>query len=69
MADRYWKIGWGYGFVGTDSEEEIDLVDFMGLSEDEIKEKSQESVQEELDKLAWEQAIEQVESWSEPIEN
>ena len=68
MAHRYWKLKENMGYAGTDSEEEIDLVEFWGNTEKEIEEMSEEEVQNQLDKDAWQQAIEKVDAYAEPIE-
>ena len=68
MAHRYWKLKENMGYAGTDSEEEIDLVKFWGNTEKEIEEMSEEEVQNQLDKDAWQQAIEKVDAYAEPIE-
>ena len=34
MAHRYWKACWSMGYAGTDAEEEIDLVDYFGYTEE-----------------------------------
>jgi len=68
MAHRYWKLHENMGYAGTDSEEEIDLVDYWGYSEEEVEEATDEYVREELSKNAWEAACEKVSAWAEPIE-
>ncbi len=67
MANRYWKLSESMGYAGTKSSETIDLCGYMGWSEEEVESRPQAEVQETLDNIAWEQAIEKVESWAEPI--
>jgi hypothetical protein len=69
MAKRYWLAKWSMGYVGTDSEEEIDLVDFFGLDEKEVEEMSDDEAREEIEKYAWESACEMVSSWAEPVDD
>ena len=68
MAHRYWKLHESMGYVGTDSEEEIDLVDDWGYSEEEVEEMADEYIAEELSQSAWEKACEKVSAWAEPID-
>jgi len=68
MANRYWKVCENMGYAGTDSEEEIDLVDDWNYSEEEVEEMTNEDAQKELEDYAWETAIQKVSSWAEPIE-
>ena len=68
MAHRYWTLHENMGYAGTDSEEEIDLVKFWGMEEEEIEEMTDEDVAEELSQSAWETACEKVSAWAKPID-
>ena len=68
MAHRYWKLHESMGYAGTDSEEEIDLVDDWNYSEKEVENMTDEDAKKELETYAWETAIEKVSAWAEPIE-
>jgi hypothetical protein len=67
MANRYWKLSENMGYVGTDSYETIDLCDWWGISEDEVDALDQNDVENRLSSDAWEQAVEKVDAWAEPI--
>jgi hypothetical protein len=66
MAKRYWIAKWSMGYVGTDSDEPIDLVEHTGLSEEEIEEMDDSEALREVEEFAWEQAKEMIESYAEP---
>ena len=67
MGKRYWIIGMSYGYVGTDSTEEIDLYDYEEPEVvDEMSDKEAEKIAFEV---AWDTAVERVDSWAEPDES
>ena len=67
MADRYWKVGHSMGYVGTDSYETIDILVFFGWDQDKLDGYTNEQLEEMLSKNEWEQAVEKVDAWAEPI--
>jgi hypothetical protein len=66
---RKWKIQWSYGYAGTDNEQVIDLIDDHGWSEEQLADAADEEIHKELNDYSWEMAIEQVESYAEPVED
>jgi len=66
--NRKWIVSQSYGSVGTDSSEEVDILDEFGWSEEDLEAMSDEEVQTEVDKYAWEMAIQSVESAAEPAD-
>ena len=68
MAKRNWIMKWSYGYVGTDNEEPIDLVDYLGMTEEAVEELTDEEAGSLVAKEAWEMAVEQVEAFGEPAE-
>jgi len=67
MTQRKWVLHESMGYVGTDSENEIDLVDDYGYTEKEVEEMTEQEANDMLDKEAWEQAIEKVDAWAEKV--
>jgi hypothetical protein len=67
-TQRKWKMQWSYGYCGTDSEETIDLIDDWGWSEEQLAKASDEEIYKEVNGYAWEQALQNVESYAEPID-
>lgn len=67
MAKRYWIAKWNMGYVGTESEEEIDLHDWH--TPEEVEKMTDDEAEEEVAEYAWETAKENIESWSEPGRN
>ena len=67
MADRYWKIGHSMGYAGTDSIETIDVCKFMGWTKKELTGMTNDDVEEKLAKMEWEEALQKIDSWAEPI--
>lgn len=65
MANRYWTMHENMGYAGTDSQEEIDLLDYWGITEEELKEMTNAEVENKLTEEAWQQAVEKVEAWAE----
>lgn len=68
MAARKWLVGHSYGYVGTDSEEEIDVVENGMYSEEELASKTNDELEKELADGEWEVALEQVEAWAKPVD-
>lgn len=67
MAHRYWKASWSMGYVGTESEEEVDLCS-LGYSEHDVEEMSEEKACEEILKFAFEQASQDISADATPVE-
>ena len=67
-TNRKWKLEWSYGYVGTGSEEEIDLIDDWGWSEEQLAEATDEEIEREMSEYCWEQAIQQVDTCAKPID-
>jgi hypothetical protein len=65
---RKWTLQRSYGYAGTGSEEVIDLIDDWGYSEKQLAEATDDELDKEVNDYCWEQAIQQVESYAEPIE-
>ena len=65
MAQRKWIAKWSMGYVGTDNEEEIDLVEYLGYTEEEVEEMSDIDAESEVCDFAYEQAIQNIDSWAE----
>lgn len=63
---RYWKIKWSMGYVGTEKEEEIDLLDYY--TAEETEEISEDKIIDFLCELAWEEACSKIESSCEAME-
>ena len=61
MATRYWKAKWNMGFVGTDSEEDMDLLDYCESLED-VANLSDEEAQNIVTEIAYEMAYEEASS-------
>ena len=68
MANRYRRMNENMGYAGTKSSETIDLCDYLGVSEKEVEEMTNEYVAEYLSEEAWQSAIAKVEAWVEPID-
>ena len=68
MAKRYWKVGCGYGYAGTNSEEVIDVCRYLGYDEDIVEDLDPDFVREQLCDAKWEEAIERVNVWANPEE-
>jgi hypothetical protein len=68
MARRYWRMNESMGYAGTDSYQDVDAIDYFGISQEELDELGDEKIEEMLAKDAWENAIEKVEAWAEPID-
>ena len=68
MAQRYWTIHENMGYAGTDSEEEIDVLDRLNITEKELAEMSDSDVEKELCNMAWEDATQKIDVWVEPRE-
>ena len=68
MAQRYWTVHEDMGYAGTDSEEDVDALEWLGVTEKELEAMSDGEVEEELAKMAWDSAIEKVDAWAEPTE-
>lgn len=68
MAKRYWTVHENMGYAGTDLEEEVDALDWLGISEEELAEMTDSDVQDQLVKYAWESAVEKVDVWAEPTD-
>lgn len=68
MAQRYWKANWSMGYAGTDNEEEVDLCNLFGLTEDEVEDLSYEKAENMVADYAYDQAVERVDVWAEPID-
>ena len=68
MAQRLWTLHWSYGYAGTDSEDEVELCSYLGISEAEAESMTDAEAVEALSKECWEQAVEQVEAYAEPRE-
>ena len=64
MAKRYWIAKWSMGYAETNSEEPIDLCDTY--TEEELEEMSDVDAESEVAKIAWDYAIEQIDSYAEP---
>ena len=67
--NRKWVLKGSAGYVGTDWEEEVDLIDDHGWSEEQLEEATDEEIQVELEEYAWEIAIENVCAYAEPMED
>ena len=65
---RKWILKGSAGYVGTNWEEEVDLIDDHGWSEEQLEEATDEEIQAELDEVAWEMAIEDVCGYATPVE-
>lgn len=68
MAKRKWIAKWSMGYVGTDTEEEIDLIDDWGYSEEQLAEMTDDEAMEEVETYAHEQALGMIEAYAEPGE-
>jgi hypothetical protein len=67
MAKRYWKYGYSMGYIGTDTEEEVDLYDrYDKETADSI---TDEEVMSQLSQEAYEEATEMIDSWAKPSED
>ena len=69
MASRYWIVSHSMGYVGTDSHEEIDALDYLGLSEKELEQWSDDDVEQELCELEFETACEKISVWAKKKED
>ena len=56
------------GYAGTDSYSDVDLCDYMDLSEAQVAALDDAEVKSQLSKEAWEMAVEKVDAWAEPID-
>jgi len=65
---RKWKAEWSMGYCGTDDYEIIDLIDDWGWSEEQLEEATDEELESEVGEYAWEQAIQQVDSFAKPYD-
>lgn len=65
MAKRKWIAKWSMGYVGTDTEEEIDLIDDWGYSEEQLAGMTDEEANAEVANYAHEQALEMIEAYAE----
>ena len=68
MANRYWTAKWSMGYQGTDSEEDLDLVEFLGLTEEEVEAMSDDDAMEQVASYAWDDATQMIDSYAEPTE-
>jgi len=69
MSDkRKWTAKWSMGFCGTDSEEEIDLIDDWGWSEEHLAGETDENIEQEVSEYAHQCAMEMVDAYAEPVE-
>ena len=66
MADRYWIVGHSMGYVGTNSENEVDLCEYYNMTEDEIEKMSNEEVEKELADDEYTEACGRVDAWAKP---
>ena len=64
MADRYWIIGENMGYAGTDSEDDVDVLNYLNITEIQLANMTNAEVEEELCKYAWEDAMQKVDVWA-----
>jgi hypothetical protein len=69
MAKRKWKVQWSYGYVGTENEEEVDAMEYLGVDEEEFDAMSDEEVGELLSQDFYEGACERVDCGATPIDD
>lgn len=65
---RKWVACWSMGCCGTDEEEEIDLIDDWGWSEEQVEKASDGDIESEVGEYAWEQATQQIGSFAKPYD-
>jgi hypothetical protein len=65
MTQRKWVLHENMGYAGTDSEDEIDLVDDWNYSEKEVEAMTDEEAEKMLSDEAWQAAIEKISAWAE----
>lgn len=64
MTTRYWKAKWNMGLVGTDMEEDIDLLDYYDTI-DKVEALSDENAQEFVTQIAFEEATSMIDAFAE----
>ena len=64
MAKRYWKYNYSMGYVGTDTEDVVDLYDWY--SEEKVKEMTDEQAEIEVFDYAFESAKEMIDCYVKP---
>ena len=60
MAQRYWKACWNMGYPGTETKENIDLIDYGILTKD-LNELSDEEAEAIIVDIAYEKASNMIE--------
>ena len=68
MANRYWRISENMGYAGTDSSETVDILDYWGITEEELEGMTDKEISATLSQDAWNAAVEKVEAYVEPID-
>ena len=68
MADRKWKATTSMGYVGTDTTEELDLVDDLGYSEKEVVNMTNEDASSLIYDYAFEEAQQMIDIGTKPCE-
>jgi hypothetical protein len=68
MAKRKWIAKWSMGYVGTDQEEEIDLMDDWCYSSEQIEDMTDDEARQEVADYAHEQALQMIDSYAEPAD-
>ena len=67
MAHRNWKVCENMGYAGTDTCEEVDIVEWLGLTVEEAEEMTDDEAEDRLCKYQWEDAVQKVDVWAEKI--
>ena len=60
MADRFCTLFESIGYAGTDSEEDVDVLDWLNITEKELAKMTNDEVEEELCEYGWEQATQKI---------
>ena len=68
MATRYWKACYNMGYAGTDTKEDIDLLDYFESME-YVEALSDEEAQNIVTDIAYEEASTMIEAWAEKADN
>ena len=64
-----WRISRCYGFAGTDSYEDVDIIEDNYITQEEFDNMTVEQIQEILTQDEWQAAVKQVEACAEPLED
>ena len=66
MAQRYWKACWNMGYPGTETKENIDLIDYVENQED-LDTLSDEEAEAIIVDIAYEKASNMIEVYVEKV--